>query len=345
MAPALQPAESGGADRLLRIFALSLVAAGLVFTINSYFNFGLGWPGLDTLFADLGWFGFEPLRAALDGSALTLGWIQVGFYLVPVAAIVVHVLMTPGKSLVVDADRLTALAAYIARAAFWSVLLIGLADMVISFLRVEGILVPVVGEAMAQNLGRSVFRGSYVHFPLIFVSFVIAWFSRSIGFIWLALLIVFAEMQIVIARFIFSYEQAFMGDLVRFWYAALFLFSSAYTLIEEGHVRVDILYTGFNPRGKAWTNCLGSILLGIPLCWVILFIGMWGKSNLISAPMLSFEVTQSGYGMYVKYFMAGFLVVYAVTMLVQFASQFLSSAAVLLHEKVPPPPPGHEEMI
>lgn len=345
MAPALQPAEGGAADRVLRIFTLSLVAAGLVFPINNYFIFWRGWPGLNTLFAHLGWFGFEPLQAALDGPALTLGWIQIAFYLVPVAAIVAHVLTTPGKSLVVDADRLSALAAYIARAAFWAVLLVGLADMVISFLRVEGMLVPVVGEAMAEKLGRSSFRGGYVHYPLIGLSFVIAWFSRSLGFTWLALLIVLAEMQIVIARFIFSYEQAFMGDLVRFWYAALFLFSSAYTLIEEGHVRVDILYTGFSPRGKAWTNGLGSLLLGIPLCWVILFLGMWDKSNLINAPMLSYEMTQSGYGMYVKYFMAGFLVVYAVTMLVQFASQFLSSAAVLLHEKTPPPPRGHEEMI
>ena len=34
-----------------------------------------------------------------------------------------------------------------------------------------------------------------------------------------------------------------------------------------------------------------------------------GQSNLINAPLLSFEVSQSGYGMYVKYLMAGFLLV------------------------------------
>jgi len=39
--------------------------------------------------------------------------------------------------------------------------------------------------------------------------------------------------MIVISRFIFSYEQAFMADLVRFWYGALFLFASAYTLLED----------------------------------------------------------------------------------------------------------------
>jgi len=123
-----------------------------------------------------------------------------------------------------------------------------------------------------------------------------------------------------------------MADLVRFWYGALFLFASAYTLIEEGHVRVDILYAGFSERGKAWTNTLGSLFLGIPLCWIVLTTGMWGKSNAITGPVLSFEVTQSGYGMYVKYLLAAFLLVFAVSMLIEFASYMLRNAAVLLHE-------------
>ena len=59
-----------------------------------------------------------------------------------------------------------------------------------------------------------------------------------------------AELLIVISRFIFSYEQAFMADLVRFWYGALFLFASAYTLLEEGHVRVDVLYAAFKDRNN-----------------------------------------------------------------------------------------------
>ena len=234
-----------------------------------------------------------------------------------------------------DAATLSAIAAYIARAAFWGVLLVGLVDMAISFLRVEGLLVGTVGAELAESLGKSRFRGEFVHFPLIGVALVIAALTRSIGFTWLAFLIVLAELQIVIARFVFSYEQAFMGDLVRFWYAALFLFASAYTLLHEGHVRVDVLYTGFSARGKAWTNALGAALLGVPLCWVILVRGLGGKSNLINAPLLSFEVSQSGYGMYVKYLMAGFLLIYALSMLAQFLSQFLSSAATLLNEPEP----------
>ena len=43
-----------------------------------------------------------------------------------------------------------------------------------------------------------------------------------------------------------------MGDLVRYWYAGLFLFASAYTLFEDGHVRVDVFYTNY-PENKNLT--------------------------------------------------------------------------------------------
>jgi TRAP-type mannitol/chloroaromatic compound transport system permease small subunit len=229
----------------------------------------------------------------------------------------------------VDAQWMARLAAFLVRVAFWSTFLIGLADMAISFLRVEGLLLGLTGVELNAELGRPIFRGSYVHIPLIALSIVISLCSRSLGFIWLTLLVVFAEFQIVIWRFVFSYEQAFMGDLVRFWYAALFLFASAYTLIEEGHVRVDVFYARFSARGKAWTNTIGSLLLGLPLCWVILTQGMWVRGSSLNSPLLSFEISQSGYGMYVKYLMAGFLVVFSVTMIIQFSAYILSNSAVL----------------
>mgnify|MGYP002173394486 CR=1 FL=1 len=86
---------------------------------------------------------------------------------------------------------------------------------------------------------------------------------KTLGGQWLALLVVVAEMSIVVTRFVFSYEQAFQGDLVRFWYGALFLFASAYTLFEDGHVRVDVLYAGFSTRTKGIINTFGCIVLGL----------------------------------------------------------------------------------
>jgi TRAP-type mannitol/chloroaromatic compound transport system permease small subunit len=123
-----------------------------------------------------------------------------------------------------------------------------------------------------------------------------------------------------------------MGDLVRFWYAALFLFASAYTLVHEGHVRVDVFYSRFSERRKAWSNTVGTLLLGLPLGWIILVTGMWRKTSSINSPLYSFEVSQSGYGLYVKYLMVGFLAIYAVSMIVQFSSYLLDKVADLRQE-------------
>ena len=118
-----------------------------------------------------------------------------------------------------------------------------------------------------------------------------------------------------------------MGDLVRFWYASLFLFASAYTLLEEGHVRVDVIYSNFGLRTRGLVNATGAIILGSSLCWVILVLGMGSSTSIIMAPLLNFEVTQTNFGMYVKYLMAGFLAIFATTMMIQFAAMLLDSVA------------------
>lgn len=320
---------------VLRVLGLTCVSLAFVFTFNNWLIHWRGWPGLPKLYSHLEIFGQGPLRTPLSGGELAQAAGQAGLYLVTILLVLAWVLKDKNRLLVADADRLSQFAAYIVRGAFFAVFFVGLTDATISFLRVEGLLADVVGEGLAKDLGRSSYRGEVVHYPLIALSYILALFTRTLGFHWLALFIVVAELQIVLARFIFSYEQAFMADLVRFWYGAMFLFASGYTLLVEGHVRVDILYASFTERSKAWANLIGAIVLGVPLCWIILTRGMWGKTNMINGPMLNYEVTQSGFGMFVKYFMAAFLVVYATSMLLQFVSYALRSAAVLLGETKP----------
>ncbi|MEH6628371.1 MAG: TRAP transporter small permease subunit [Motiliproteus sp.] len=326
-------------DKLARVFACSIVAVTILFLFNDYLIFWQGWPGLVELLSHNQWLGFSPLKAPLGEAQLAHGWMQLASYLGALLLVVGYVMITPQRGLRRDAASLSAFAAYVIRGAFWMVFIVGFTDMLISLLRVEGVLSSLTGDEIARSLGRPQFRGTYVHYPLVLFSFVVALFSRSLGFTWLALLVVIAEFQIVIFRFVFSYEQAFMGDLVRFWYAALFLFASAHTLLIEGHVRVDVLYAHFSVRAKAWANTLGLLLLGLPLCWIILTMGMWGKGSSINSPLLSFEISQSGYGMYVKYLMVAYLVFFAFSMIVQFCSYLLNNIADLRDE------PGREKPV
>ena len=292
-----------------RLLTALVVVALPLYLLHNHLHFWLGWPRPGVA----GALAYLQLGAAMLGAAGCLYWAWSRRFL----------------PLDRDAQFYSACSAYVVRAAFWGVLLIGLVDGVISFLRVENLLQAAVGETLAGELGRQRFRGPWVHMPLLGLSLLIALRLRDVSVIWLALLVVLAELLIVICRFVFSYEQVFMGDLVRFWYAALFLFASAYTLMHDAHVRVDVLYAQFSRRTKALTTSLGVLLLGWPVCWTIILQGTANRGASINGPLLGFEISQSGFGMYVKYLMAGFLLVFAVSMALQFASLLLNHLAEL----------------
>ncbi len=305
----VQPAHAP----LVRILGWLNLALMGTFLVNAILTFVFGWPGDGYL-----------IHGRNEGA---LRWVQLALYAVAAAGAVAYALGSGGKPLRQQAALVNEMNMVFIRAMFWAVLLIGLADITISFVRVEGFLEQMIGNHWAVELGRSNFRGIWVHLPLVFVGCAIAAFARTPGFYWLALMVVVAELLIVFSRFIFSYEQAFMADLVRFWYAAMFLFASGFTLFEDGHVRVDVFYAGMARRTQGRVNAVGSVLLGISLCWVVLMIGMSSRTSIIVSPITVFEVTQAGFGMYVKYLMAAFLGIFAVSMNIQFTSQLFEAVA------------------
>ena len=285
-----------------------------------------------------GWLTLTVLGAFLIANFLNVGYkipsattgnpIMLILYAVAIGLGLFYVMGSKNRPLRDDALLIHNFNVYLVRACFWAVLFVGVVDMTIAFLRTENLSTYLMSENLAKEMVRPQFVGTYIHVPLIILGFIVAAFTRTLGFIWLALLIVAAELLIVLSRFIFSYEQAFMADLVRYWYAALFLFSSAYTLFEEGHVRVDVFYAGFKEKTRGYINAFGTILLGMTTCWVIIYIGFDGKTSIINSPVANFEVTQTGsVGMFVKYQMAAFLGIFAITMLIQFVSYLFEAVA------------------
>ena len=316
----------------IRIFSYSILAFTLVFLVNNVLTVWLDWPGIKKLFSQFGLFGFRRLSSPLEGLSLVFAFMQLLFYFISILLVFFFVRKSIEQTLETDAAILTKIAGYIIRSSFWAVLILGIVDFIISFMVVEKLIEPIFNESIKFKLVNPSFRITFIHFPLVLISFIVGYFTRSVGFIWLAVLVVGSEFAIVLSRFIFNYEQAFQGDLVRFWYAALYLFASAYALMHEGHVRVDVLYTGFSEKRKAWTNSIGSLVLGIPLCLIIIFLGMGGKASIINGPALSFEITQQGSnGLYLLYLMAIYLAVFAVSMLIQFTSYFMSSSHKILN--------------
>lgn len=287
-------------------FVTTLVA----FMINNILNLAFDIPFAINFFTELDY----------------LSFVSIFIYIIAFSLSLFISLKNLNKSYVWDADLLHRFNLYFIRSCFWSVFLIGSIDVIIAFMRVEEVSNMIFNDDLVRALKKPSFVCTFIHIPLVFISFIIGYFSKTLGFTWLALMIVCAELIIVITRFVFSYEQSFMGDLVRYWYAALFLFASAYTLFEDGHVRVDVFYTNLKDKTKSFVNAAGSIFLGISTCIAILFVGFNGKQSIINSPILNFEITQTGsVGMFVKYQLAAFLGVFAISMIVQFVSYYFSS--------------------
>ena len=295
-----------------RIFGWSLLSFIIAFLIDNILIVGFEFPG--------------PFSIINNFSLLS--FVEIAIYMVLFLFTVMVVLKNKSISLRKEAELLHVINVYLIRSCFWVIFLVGLVDITIAFFRVEKIFEVFFTKEFSSNFTRPIFVGTFIHIPLILVGFILGKFTKTLGFHWLSLLIVISELLIVIARFIFSYEQTFMGDLVRYWYAGLFLFASAYTLYEEGHVRVDIFYQGLQNKTKGLVNSVGSIVLGVSTSMTIIFIGFNGKQSIINSPILNFEITQQGsVGMFIKYHLAMFLGVFGITMLIQFISYFFESLA------------------
>ena len=153
-------------------------------------------------------------------------------------------------------------------------------------------------------------------------------------FNWLWVFLVIVIILNVVLRYVFKNGMIELEELQWHLYCIGWLVGLSSTYIVDSHVRVDVLYANFSERKKAWTNAIGSLILGIPLCLIVIFLGMGGKASIINGPVISFEITQQGSnGLYLLYLMAVYLAVFAVSMLTQFTSYFMSSSHKLLRIK------------
>ena len=94
------------------------------------------------------------------------------------------------------------------------------------------------------------------------------WVGR--GTSWVALGLVLVVFVDVIMRYLFNTSFVFVQELEWHLFALIFLIGAGYTLLYDGHVRVDIFYQRYGPKGKAWTNLLGVVLFLIPGCLMII---------------------------------------------------------------------------
>jgi TRAP-type mannitol/chloroaromatic compound transport system permease small subunit len=87
---------------------------------------------------------------------------------------------------------------------------------------------------------------------------------------WLTLVMVVVTAIVVIMRYVFDAGFIWLQESVTWMHAAVFMLGAAYTLQQEGHVRVDIFYRSATDKGRAWTDLIGITVFLLPLCGLLM---------------------------------------------------------------------------
>ena len=91
---------------------------------------------------------------------------------------------------------------------------------------------------------------------------------------WVALTMLLLQFFVVLLRYIFGYSFIFLGEGVLYMHAALFMLGAGYTLLHDGHVRVDIFYAKASRATQRKIDILGFIFLMCPAL-IFLIIYSW----------------------------------------------------------------------
>jgi TRAP-type mannitol/chloroaromatic compound transport system permease small subunit len=78
------------------------------------------------------------------------------------------------------------------------------------------------------------------------------------GIAWLALVMVLVMGLIVVLRYAFQIGSIALQESVIYLNALIFTFGAAYTLKEQGHVRVDVFYNRASPKLQAIIDLAGT---------------------------------------------------------------------------------------
>lgn len=86
------------------------------------------------------------------------------------------------------------------------------------------------------------------------------------GIAWVALGMVLVQFIVVIMRYVFAVGSIPVQESIWYMHGILFMVGAGYTLLHDGHVRVDIFYREASPRRKALVDLAGVMVFLLPVC-------------------------------------------------------------------------------
>jgi len=142
---------------------------------------------------------------------------------------------------------------------------------------------------------------------------------------WVALAMTGTQFVIVLMRYVFGANAIWMQESILYMHSVLFMLGAGYTLLHNGHVRIDIFYREVSPERKALIDLIGVFVFLIPVC-VALFIMAWPY---VSASWAVLEGSRETSGIQAVYLLKAVMLVFAVLLVFQGISMAIHALAVL----------------
>jgi len=148
---------------------------------------------------------------------------------------------------------------------------------------------------------------------------------------WLTLGMVLVTFAIVVLRYGFGLNWIWLQESVVYMHALVFMAGIAYTLRENGHVRVDIFYRKLSRRGRAWVELLGGLFLLLP---VTLFLA-WISWDYVASSWALKEGSREAGGLPFIYVMKAYIPLMCALLFLQGLAGIGRAVLVLLGEDIP----------
>src|SRR5665648_340150 len=96
--------------------------------------------------------------------------------------------------------------------------------------------------------------------------------GQVVKFLLMALIIVLCYE--VISRYVFHNPTIWALETSKMLMGTFGAVGWAYTYLHDGHVRVDVFYSRFSRKVKAWINVILSIIFLFPICAILISSGI-----------------------------------------------------------------------
>jgi TRAP-type mannitol/chloroaromatic compound transport system permease small subunit len=146
---------------------------------------------------------------------------------------------------------------------------------------------------------------------------------------WLALLMVMITLTVVVLRYGFQIGSIALQESIMYINALVFTLGAAYTLEDNGHVRVDIFYSNFSERTKAIVDIIGVVFF----LFVTLAFVAWTSWDYVSVSWRILEGSPETSGLPLVYLLKSTIYVLITLMCLQGISELIKSISIVMKTK------------